>query len=253
MITCFKCGHENDPSLKYCEKCNALLPKQAPTGIPSTSTMDLAEEIDYPRPEGHYQSPFLEHLAWAVHDFLEENGEIEPVFEGYEAYQELFENFRAAYPQYRETTYGHKSLLPDDPFPSKFNYLLATAENFYEAGKTKFEGYFEQLEAFLDKQEDLEKQLAEEEEALADDELDGEAEPSPTQIALEELEPPESEPLVGGVRDWLECNDHVCMALEALTGWLDGFQPMADQFEQELAEAAAAAGNDLPTDSTDLG
>lgn len=253
MSTCFKCGTENNAGAKYCGSCNALLPKQAPTGIPNKSVMDINEQVEYPRPEAHYKSPFLEHLAWAVHDFLEEGAEIEPVVEGYEAYKELFEQFQEQYPSLRERSYEHKQLIPGDPFPSQFNYYLVQTETHYAAGKESFEKYFDEFEAFLDTQEELDAQLP------AEDADPEEIELSPEEIEklhqqLEELEPPSPEVLIRGVKSWLECNDHVCMALEALAGWVDGFKPIAEEAGQIAAEARAdLEATSVPTDSTDVG
>lgn len=249
MSTCFKCGTDNEAGLKYCGNCNALLPKQAPTGIPNKSTMDLNESIEYPRPDSHYKSPYLEQLAWAVHDFLEEGAEIEAVVEGFEAYKELFENFQKNYPELRERSYENRSLMPKDPFPSQFNYYLLQTETFYGRGKENFESYFDQFEEFLDKQEELEALLPQEGEEET-------AEGAAIQKRMEELQPPPPELLIVGVRAWLECNDNVCMALEALAGWLDALQPLyeeATEVVQAAAAAAAEGGSGIPSDATDVG
>ena len=81
-MLCVQCGTDNPDGTKFCVSCNAVLPMQP---LASSSSMDIAENVEYLVPEAHYQSPVLQQLAWTVHDFIEEEAELEPVIEAYEA------------------------------------------------------------------------------------------------------------------------------------------------------------------------
>ena len=93
-MLCVQCGTDNPDGTKFCVSCNAVLPMQP---LASSSSMDIAENVEYLVPEAHYQSPVLQQLAWTVHDFIEEEAELEPVIEAYEAFREIFEGFNKGF------------------------------------------------------------------------------------------------------------------------------------------------------------
>lgn len=221
-MNCFKCGAENADTEKYCTSCNALLPQQAPTGLPSTG-MDLSEAaVDYPVPDFNYSSPFLEHLAWAAHDLIEEEGELDPVIEGYEAFRDLFEDFRLKYKEYRDIAYESKmrmtSLGAQDDFPEQLNFVLTKSENLYDSGKVKLDRFFEDLENDV-------------EELTADD-------------------------LIEGIKDWMQCNNNVCIALELMAGRAEGQRQLIQGVKAYLdAEGISLEEEtvEVPSDTTDVG
>lgn len=204
-MVCVQCGAENPESAKYCTSCNALLFQVAPTGLPETSTIDLDADIDYPFPTYHYQSPILEQLAWAVHEFMEEDGELEPVIETYDAFREIYAGFQVEIPGIEELFYTSEGTIEDDLTPKYVRYLLGNAKRGYQVGETSFEQYF-----------DLVDNLA------------------------EDAEFPEPKLLVEGVKSWLSCNDNICMTFELLTGQNQAITGILD----DLA-ARQAAGEDI--------
>ena len=225
-MLCIRCGTENSEGSKYCTNCNALIPVAAPTGNPAQSTLDISESVDYELPDTHYQSPILQQLAWAVHELAEEDGELEPVVEAYEAYREIFENFKTEVPKLQEICYSQQGAFDDDPIPSQIKYMISSAETLYSDGEALFEGFFDHLEG-----------------------LDEDAEfPDPT-------------PLIDGTKKWLNCNDSVCTAFDFLSGRTKVFEELLVEMDdyilnnnspEDLA-AAEAATSETPTDQIDIG
>lgn len=202
-MICVQCGTENVEQAKYCSKCSALLFQVAPEGVP-TSSLDLGESIALPQLESHYQSPLLESLAWAVHEFIEEEGEFEPIVEAYEAYREVYDKFEKELPQLQELRYATEVALEGDPGPKYMKFLLDRAVEYYHKGESLFESYLELLEG------------------LEDDEGF-----------------PDPEPLKDGTRAWVDCNDNICMAYELLEGQMKEVDFLAAELEQILQEEAS--------------
>lgn len=200
-MVCVQCGTDNAEHAKYCSKCSALLFQAAPTGAASHSTLDMDEGFDPPVPDQHYQSPLLEQLAWAVHDFIEEEGELEPVVESYEAFREVFESFQQEVPNIREIHYEGQEYFEEDPNYKYVKYLLDRAQEYYTKGETLFEGYLESLEA-----------LGEDDDAF-----------------------PDPEPLKEATRNWLDCNDHICMTFELLTNQFEALTYSLEEYNESLA------------------
>jgi hypothetical protein len=212
-MVCVQCGTENPEHAKYCSKCSALLFQVAPEGLPPSSSIDLDEEIEYPVATAHYQSPILEQLAWAVHEFAEEEGDLEPVVEAYEAFREIYEGFRKEIPVLQELHYASEGFIEGDPTPKYVKYLLNRSIEYYAEGETHFEGYLEGLES-LGEDEDF----------------------------------PDPRPLMEGTKSWLNCNDNICMTFELLTGQMQALTMLLDDYDERVArgedvsaEAAEAA------------
>lgn len=222
-MLCIQCGTDNVEGAKYCISCNAVLLTVAPTGNPGQSQFDLDEMVSYPVPETHYQSPILQQLAWSVHEFIEEEAELEPVIEAYEAFREIFDGFKLEIPKLEEICYSQQGVLEDDPMPNQIKYMVAQAETLFHEGEALFEG-------FLDKLEDLE----------------------------EEDPFPDPQPLVEGTKKWLACNDSVCIAFDFLVGRSQAFSEMMTEIHEELRNSNivdAELENETPTltaDSSDL-
>lgn len=222
-MLCVQCGTDNPEGSKYCVSCNAVIPMAAPTGNPVQSNLDLDEMVDYPVPETHYQSPVLQHLAWGVHEFIDEGGELDPILEAYDAFREIFEGFAGEIPKIKEAYYEQQAFFDEDPMPSQIKYSISQAERLYKEGETIFENYFDLLES-LDEDEEF----------------------------------PDPQPLVDGTKKWLECNDSVCVTFDMIMGrqqFLDEYlEEVTEILEEKKAEEAAAGGSApaAPADSTDL-
>lgn len=222
-MLCIQCGTDNSEGAKYCVSCNALIPQAAPTGNPGQSTLDIDEMVDYPIPESHYQSPVLQQLAWSVHEFIEEEAELEPVIEAYEAFREIFDGFKLEIPRLKEICYTQQGVLEDDPMPNQIKYMVTQAETLFTEGETLFEGYLDALEE------------------------------------LDEDDPfPDPQPLIDGTKKWLECNDSVCIAFDFMIGRAKAFGELVEEIQEELKDVDLSdlepKDEDLiPADSTDLG
>lgn len=186
-----------------------MLLQAAPEGLPPTSTIDLDEEIEYPVAQYHYQSPILEQLAWAVHEFAEEEGELEPVVEAYEAFREIYEGFRKEIPVLQELHYSSEGFIEGDPTPKFVKYLLNRSIEYYGEGETHFEGYLEALERLGD-----------------DDDF------------------PDPQPLMEGTKSWLNCNDNICMTFELLTGQNQALTMLLDDYDERVARGEDVTGSD---------
>jgi hypothetical protein len=222
-MLCIQCGTDNSEGAKYCVSCNAVMPIPAPTGNPGESELDIEELVEYPIPETHYQSPVLQQLAWSVHEFIEEEGELEPVIEAYEAFREIFDGFKLEIPKLKEVCYSQQGVLEDDPMPSQIKYMVTQAETLFTEGEDLFEGYLDSLEE------------------------------------LNEDDPfPEPEPLIEGTKKWLQCNDSVCVAFDFMVGRSKAFGELVEEIQEELKDVDLSdlepKDEDLvPADSTDLG
>lgn len=229
-MLCVQCGTDNPEGGKYCISCSALLLHAAPTGDPSASSLDIEEDVEYPVPEAHYQSPVLQHLAWCVHEFIEEEGEFEPILEAYEAFREIFEGFKSEIPKIHDLCYSQQGMLEGDVMPSQIKYTVSKAETLYSEGETIFEDYFDTVEALHE-----------------DDDF------------------PDPQPLIEATRKWLGCNDSVCITYDFLVGRHKALDELSVEYDeirkekeaQELADGASSgAGGDAvsyaPSDSTDL-
>jgi hypothetical protein len=207
-MVCVQCGKENPEGAKYCVSCNALLFQVAPEGLPPSSSIDLDEDIEYPVAHTHYQSPILEQLAWAVHEFSEEEGDFEPVVEAYESFREIYEGFRKEIPALQELHYASAGFIEGDPTPKYVKYLLSRSIEFYSQGEAHFESYLESLEA-LGEDEDF---------------------PDPT-------------PLMEGTKSWLNCNDNICMTFELLTGQMQALTLLLDDYDERVAAGEDVSGS----------
>ena len=235
-MLCVQCGTDNPDGTKFCVSCNAVLPMQP---MASSSSMDIAENVEYLVPEAHNQSPVLQQLAWTVHDFIEEEAELEPVIEAYEAFREIFEGFKEEIPKIRDICLSQQGVLDEDMVPAQLKFLIDRAEELYAEGEQQFEGW-------LDKLEDLE----------------------------EDEDFPDPQALIEGTKKWLSCNDMICMTFDILMGREKDLKELAEDIEtlikiktKEEADAAraekagetpsvqsaeAAAPPLIPSDSTDL-
>lgn len=212
-MVCIQCGTENSEHAKYCSKCSAILFQVAPEGLPPSSSIDLDEDIEYPVAQAHYQSPILEQLAWAVHEFAEEEGELEPVIEAYEAFREIYEGFRTEIPVLQDLHYSSQGFIEGDPTPKYLKYLLGRSIEYYAEGETHFEGYLERLE-----------ELAEDEDF------------------------PDPKPLMDGTKSWLNCNDNICMTFELLTGQMQALTMLLDDYDERVARGEDVSGDDDASD-----
>jgi hypothetical protein len=214
-MVCVQCGTENSEHSKYCSKCSALLFQVAPEGLPVSSSIDLDEEIEYPVAQYHYQSPVLESLAWAVHEFAEEDGELEPVIEAYEAFREIYEGFRKEIPVLEELHYSSDGMIEGDPTPKYVKYLLGRSIEYYAEGEAYFESYLNGLE-------DL----------------------------AEDAEFPDPKPLMDGTKSWLSCNDNICMTFELLTGQMQALTTLLDDYDGRVARGENTEASDEDEEST---
>ena len=226
-MLCIQCGTDNPEGAKYCVSCNAMIPAAAPTGNPAASNLDIEEMVEYPVPETHYQSPLLQHLAWSVHEFIDEGAELEPIIEAYEAFREIYEGFKAEVPKLNELCYAQQGQLEEDVMPSQIRYMVLQAERLYEEGENLFEGYWNSLD-----------------ELGAEDDF------------------PDPQPLVDATKKWLSCNDSICITYDFLAGRFKAFEELSEELEELKQERIAKGDWDveeesgdaaLPADSTEVG
>ena len=223
---CIQCGTENAQGAKYCASCNAVIPAAAPTGNPAASNLDIEEMVEYPIPETHYQSPILQHLAWTIHEFIEEGAELEPIIDAYEQFREIYQSFKTEVPKLEDLCYSQQGQLEDDVMPSQIRYMVLQAERLFEEGEKMFEGYWN---------------------------------------ALDELGPdddfPDPQTLIDATKKWLNCNDSICITYDFLVGRAKAFEELVDELEELKQERIAkgdwdldeTTGVELPTDATEVG
>lgn len=211
-MLCIQCGTDNPEGEKYCVSCNAKILQAAPTGNPASSTLDIDENFENPVPDTHYQSPILQHLAWTIHEFIEEGAELEPIVEAYEAFREIFEGFREEIPKIEEMCYAQQGLLEEDAVPDQVKYMITQAQSLYTEGEELFEGYLDSIE-----------ELGEEDDF------------------------PDPEPLIQGIRKWLDCNDRVCVTYEFLVGRQQEFNELVEGY-QYIMDEQDAGRNPFPED-----
>lgn len=145
MIACFKCGQENDDGAKYC-KCGVLLPQMAPTSHQSGS-LDVDEDTEYVKPTEHFPSAEMLNLAWSLHDFLEEGGELDPFLEVYEIIKARFENYNQnLHKESLEFIENDRNIDPSDDYPKQIQYLIVRASALAEEGIAAVERFLDGLD-----------------------------------------------------------------------------------------------------------
>ncbi|MBI3927310.1 MAG: zinc ribbon domain-containing protein [Armatimonadetes bacterium] len=227
-MLCVACGQDNPDGSKYCAKCNALLPQMAPTGPPGgESLLELDENTEYPRPVGRYVSEVMHALTWAAHEFLEEDGELEPLLDSVDEVRQRFTEFKESIPTILENLADQQANLPEDPYPKQMRYLNTRGVQLYEEGLTLVDRFLTDLEG----------------------------------------DSAEAETLVDGINKILDGNDHLCLCIELTAIRVHVIQRELEKIEveenkAELAEAMAATGGEgapqdeptaVPVDSTDVG
>ncbi len=145
MIACFKCGHENPDGQKFCT-CGALLPQMAPSGS-GGSSLDLDEDTDYIKPTEHFPSAEMLAMAWALHDFLEEEGELEPFLEVYDGVKARLENYnKNLHQESLEFITNDRNIDPEDTYPKQIQYLIVRGSQLSEEGIGMVEKFLDALD-----------------------------------------------------------------------------------------------------------
>lgn len=145
MITCFKCGQQNQDGSKYCT-CGVLLPQMAPSGSGGGS-LDLDEDTEYIKPTEHFPSAEMLALAWALHDFLEEGADIESFLEVYETIKERLENYNQnLHQESLEFIMNDRNIDPDDSYPKQIQYLIVRGSSLAEEGIASVERFLDALD-----------------------------------------------------------------------------------------------------------
>ena len=256
-MLCIQCGTDNPEGAKYCLSCNAMILQAAPTGNPSSSTLDINEDFVNPVPDTHYQSPVLQHLAWTIHEFMEEGGELEHVIEAYEAFREIFEGFKSEIPKIEDLCYSQQGVIIDDEIPDQIKYMITQAQTLYTEGEALFEAYFDSIEEMEVADEKLGTDVDEELEApeVSDDapEEDVEAQDDDLEEGEhdfdepEHIEYPDPQPLVQGIQKWLDCNDRVCVTYEFLVARQEELEQLVEDY-QFIMDEQDAGRNPVPED-----
>ncbi len=205
-MLCVACGHDNVGSGKYCEKCNAVLPQMAPSGVPgSESTLDLDEDTEYPVPQGRYVSEVMHTLAWAAHEFLEEEGDLDTLLDAIEDVKARFADFKTKIPTILENLANSQAAVPDDPYPKQMRYLNNKGVALYEEGLALIDKFVADLE---------------------EDKADGDT-------------------LIDGITKVLDGNDYFCLCIEMTAGRVQAIQEVLNECKQQenLQALAEAQGN----------
>lgn len=146
MIACIKCGQDNDDGVKFCSKCGAMLPQMAPSGQ-AGGTLDFDEDTEYIKPTEHFPSTEMLNLAWSLHDFLEEGGELEPFLEQYEVIKGRLESYNNnLHQETLEHINNDRNSDPDDPYPKQVQYLVVRGSSLASEGIALVEHFLDQLD-----------------------------------------------------------------------------------------------------------
>lgn len=135
-MLCIRCGAENQPSTKYCQGCQALLPQQAPTGDPPKG-IEISEDRQYVVPEERFLTRNLNVLHDLLAEFLDTG-------EGKDLVQQHLETIKAAYRRFTEQAVPqlHDLLMHEDQdsdFPGQVRYLVARGTDLFGQGLADLE------------------------------------------------------------------------------------------------------------------
>lgn len=151
-MLCIRCGAANQPSARYCQACQAVLPQQAPTGE-APRGIEISEERHYVVPEERFLSRNLNLLHDLLLEFLETG-------EGQEAVQAHLNTIKAAFERFTQQAVPqlHDLLMHEDQesdFPGQVRYLVARGTDLFGQGlvdleaatdETALEAAFERLQ-----------------------------------------------------------------------------------------------------------
>lgn len=143
MMLCPRCSAEVSGASKTCPQCHGVLPRQAPSGVPSTN-LGIQEGVVYLEPRHHYVTPAINRLGELVAGVLEG----EELFEELEDHLQLMaENFA----EFEERHAGEMQALlaqesqrfPDDEYNVQMSYLLRRGLQIFEEGCQAFDRFFD--------------------------------------------------------------------------------------------------------------
>jgi hypothetical protein len=118
----------------------------APTGS-AGSSLDLDEDTDYIKPTEHFPSAEMLAMAWALHDFLEEEGELEPFLEVYDGVKARLENYnKNLHQESLEFITNDRNIDPDDTYPKQIQYLIVRGSQLSEEGIALVERFLDALD-----------------------------------------------------------------------------------------------------------
>lgn len=124
-MLCVRCGSDNPVGTNYCTRCNARLPRMAPTGL-STSVLDVQEGRAYVVPTRRIPTKYLHDLTCRAYEYVHEEGDGEAVLAAYEVVRSNIESF-----EYNEMPdllgrlhVEAASAKADDDYFSQLIYLL---------------------------------------------------------------------------------------------------------------------------------
>lgn len=141
-MLCLKCGHQSSPSSRYCQKCQAVLPRMMGKG-PITQ-VPIKEGVVYPEPTHHYETDQIQELF----------GLVEDVLDGQDLFAELEEHLALMAANYEKFEDEHirpmqellvreSTLLPDDDYNTQLSWVLKTGMNRFREGREAFKTFFE--------------------------------------------------------------------------------------------------------------
>lgn len=141
-MLCLKCTHDNPPRSRYCQKCQAVLPRMM--GTEPIAQVALKEGVDYPEPTHHYETEQIQKLFDLVEDVLD----------GEDLFEELEEHLSSMAANYKKFEQEHvrpmqellvreASHLPDDDYNAQLSWVLKTGMSRFHEGRAAFKIFFE--------------------------------------------------------------------------------------------------------------
>jgi hypothetical protein len=160
-MLCLKCSAEVLPEHKHCPSCQALLPKQAPTGNPS-QPLGFKEGVTYLTPTHHYSTAAIDRLHQLVRGLLEGEELFEELEDQLQLMAENFAEFEENHAGEMQALLSQEShRFPDDNYNVQMSYLLRRGLQIFEDGCQDFDRFFdtesedaEELEAAFNKVRD---------------------------------------------------------------------------------------------------
>lgn len=143
-MLCLKCSSENSSRARYCQKCQAVLPRMITGESEAPAQVALKEGVVYPEPTHHYETEQIQELHSLVEGLLEG----EDLFDELEDHLEFMgDNYKAFEEQHvrpmQAMLVQQASNMPDDDYNVQLSYVLKTGMGLFEQGRAHFREFFE--------------------------------------------------------------------------------------------------------------
>lgn len=142
-MLCLHCQSENSHQARYCNGCEAVLPRA--TGLsPAPPPLGYNDEIEYLHPNHHYETDSTLELHELVSALFDGVDVFEDLDELVHEMSETYQKFDREHTQpFLQSLFEEAGQNPNDPFPHQLSYVLQTGARLFERGRQSLSGFLD--------------------------------------------------------------------------------------------------------------